>query len=145
MRELLYLKDDQLKQFIERMFIGYQATFSDARKTLKNHSLGVAHHKVILLMSIYEGITISQLMKKLKITKQSLNRVIKDLQRQELFYFRKDSKDSRLRRVFLNEKGKKVFSEIFNVQKKRFERAFLKSTSQEVLYFESVLKKIINE
>ena len=145
MRELLYLKDDQLKQFIERMFIGYQATFSDARKTLKNHSLGVAHHKVILLMSIYEGITISQLMKKLKITKQSLNRVIKDLQRQELFYFRKDSKDSRLRRVFLNEKGKKVFSEIFNVQKKRFERAFLKSTSQEVLYFVSVLKKIINE
>ena len=145
MRELLYLKDDQLKQFIERMFIGYQATFSDARKTLKNHSLGGAHHKVILLMSIYEGITISQLMKKLKITKQSLNRVIKDLQRQELFYFRKDSKDSRLRRVFLNEKGKKVFSEIFNVQKKRFERAFLKSTSQEVLYFESVLKKIINE
>ena len=145
MRELLYLKDDQLKQFIERMFIGYQATFSDARKTLKNHSLGVAHHKVILLMSIYEGITISQLMKKLKITKQSLNRVIKDLQRQELFYFRKDSRDSRLRRVFLNEKGKKVFSEIFNVQKKRFERAFLKSTSQEVLYFESVLKKIINE
>ena len=84
-------------------------------------------------------------MKKLKITKQSLNRVIKDLQRQELFYFRKDSRDSRLRRVFLNEKGKKVFSEIFNVQKKRFERAFLKSTSQEVLYFESVLKKIINE
>ena len=145
MRELLYLKDDQLKQFIERMFIGYQATFSDARKTLKNHSLGVAHHKVILLMSIYEGITISQLMKKLKITKQSLNRVIKDLQRQELFYFRKDSRDSRLRRVFLNEKGKIVFSEIFNVQKKRFERAFLKSTSQEVLYFESVLKKIINE
>ena len=53
MRELLYLKDDQLKQFIERMFIGYQATFSDARKTLKNHSLGVAHHKVILLMSIF--------------------------------------------------------------------------------------------
>ena len=134
-----------MKQFIERMFIGYQATFSDARKTLKNHSLGVAHHKVILLMSIYEGITISQLMKKLKITKQSLNRVIKDLQRQELFYFRKDSKDSRLRRVFLNEKGKKVFSEIFNVQNKRFERAFLKSTSLEVLYFESVLKKIINE
>ena len=145
MRELLYLKDDQLKQFIERMFIGYQATFSDARKALKNHSLGVAHHKVILLMSIYEGITISELMKKLKITKQSLNRVIKDLQRQDLFYFKKDTRDSRLRRVFLNDKGKKIFSEIFNVQKKRFEKAFLNSTSQEVLYFESVLKKIINE
>mgnify|MGYP003325228271 CR=1 FL=1 len=43
MRELLYLKDEQLKQFIEKIFIGYQASFSDAKRTLENHSIGIAH------------------------------------------------------------------------------------------------------
>ena len=79
MRQLLYLKDEQLKQFIEKLFIGYRETFTDAKKVLENYKIGIAHHKVLHLLSLYKGITISQLLKKLKITKQSLNRVLKDL------------------------------------------------------------------
>ena len=79
MKELLYLKDDQLKEFIEKISMSYRETFSDAKKVLDKYSIGVAHHKVINLISLYDGITISELLKKLKITKQSLNRVIKDL------------------------------------------------------------------
>jgi len=145
MRELLYLKDDQLKQFIEKIFTGYQASFSDARKKLENHSIGIAHHKVIHLLSLYKGITISGLLKKLKVTKQSLNRVLKDLTRLNLIYYAKDKKDTRVKHVFLSEKGEKIFKEVFEIQKKRLEKAFLKSSSEEVLFFEKVLKKIINE
>ena len=145
MRELLYLKDEQLKQFIEKIFIGYQASFSDAKRTLENHSIGIAHHKVIHLISSYKGITISGLLKKLKVTKQSLNRVLKDLKRLDLIYYEKGKNDSRVKKVYLNDKGNKVFDEIFKVQKKRIEKAFLKSSSEEVLFFENVLKKIINE
>ena len=145
MRELLYLKDEQLKQFIEKIFIGYQASFSDAKRTLENHSIGIAHHKVIHLISSYKGITISGLLKKLKVTKQSLNRVLKDLKRLDLIYYEKGKNDSRVKKVYLNDKGNKVFEEIFKIQKKRIEKAFLKSSSEEVLFFENVLKKIINE
>jgi|TARA_Y100001970_G_scaffold252988_1_gene327296 DNA-binding MarR family transcriptional regulator len=145
MRELLYLKDEQLKQFIEKIFIGYQASFSDAKRTLENHSIGIAHHKVIHLISSYKGITISGLLKKLKVTKQSLNRVLKDLKRLDLIYYEKGKNDSRVKKVYLNDKGNKVFDEIFKIQKKRIEKAFLKSSSEEVLFFENVLKKIINE
>ena len=95
MRELLYLKDDQLKEFIEKLFISYRESFSDAKKTLDKYSIGVAHHKVIHLLSIYKGITISELLKKLKITKQSLNRVIKDLIKLDAISFKKDKKDTR--------------------------------------------------
>ena len=63
MRELLYLKDDQLKKFIEKLFIGYRESFADAKKTLDKYSIGIAHHKVIHLLSIYKGITISELLK----------------------------------------------------------------------------------
>ena len=145
MRELLYLKDDQLKKFIEKLFMGYRESFSDAKKTLDKYSIGIAHHKVIHLLSIYKGITISELLKKLKITKQSLNRVLKDLIKLDVISFKKDKKDSRLKHVFLSEKGEKLFGEIFSVQKKRIYRAFLNSTSEEVLFFDNVLKKIIHE
>ena len=145
MKELLYLKDDHLKEFIEKLFIGYRESFSDAHKTLKKYSLCTAHHKVIHLLSIYKGITVSQLLKKLKITKQSLNRVLKDLIKLDIIFFKKDKKDSRMKHIFLNDKGEKIFNEIFSSQKKRIYKALLNSTSEEVLYFNNVLKKIIHE
>ena len=102
MKELLYLKDDQLKEFIEKISMSYRETFSDAKKVLNKHSIGIAHHKVINLISLYEGITISGLLKKLKITKQSLNRVLKDLIKIEVIDFKKDQIDTRLKHVYLN-------------------------------------------
>ena len=145
MKELLYLKDDQLKVFIEKIFMSYRESFGDAKKILEKYSIGIAHHKVIHLLSIYEGITVSELLKKLKVTKQSLNRILKDLIKLDVISFEKDKKDSRLKHVLLNEKGQKLFNEIFSVQKKRIYKAFLNSKSEEVLYFDNVLKKIINE
>ena len=145
MKQLLYLKDDQLKEFIEKISMSYRETFSDAKKVLDKYSIGVAHHKVINLISLYDGITISELLKKLKITKQSLNRVIKDLIKIEVIDFKKDKKDTRLKHVYLNDKGKKLFNEVFDVQKKRIYNALLTSSSKEVINFNNVLNKIINE
>jgi DNA-binding MarR family transcriptional regulator len=144
MKELLYLKDDQLKDLIEKLFISYRESFSDSKKILDKHSMGLAHHKVIHLLSTYKGISISSLLGKLKVTKQSLNRVLNDLIKLELLIFKKDEQDTRVKHVFLNEKGKKIFNEIFDVQKKRIYNALLNSSSEEVINFDKVLNKIIN-
>ncbi|MDC3142620.1 MarR family transcriptional regulator [Candidatus Pelagibacter sp.] len=144
MKELLYLKDDQLKSLIEKLFVSYRETFSDAKKVLDKYSIGLAHHKVIHLLSMYQGITISELLKRLKVTKQSLNRVLKDLIKLEIISFKKDDQDTRVKHVFLNEKGKKIFNEIFDHQKKRISNALLNSSSEEVINFDLVLSKIIN-
>ncbi len=144
MKDLLYLKDEQLKDLIEKLFIVYRDTFTDPKKILNKYSLGTAHHKVIHLVSTYEGISISELLKKLKVTKQSLNRVLKDLIKLEIITFKKDDQDTRVKHVFLNEKGKKLFNEIFHLQKKRIYNALLKSSSEEVINFDNVLNKIIN-
>ncbi len=145
MKELLYLKDEQLKHLIEKLFLSYRETFSDSKKILDKYNIGLAHQKTIHLISMYEGIAISELMGKLKVTKQSLNRVLKDLIKLEMIFFSKDKNDSRVKHIFLNEKGKKIFKEIFEVQKKRIYNALLNSSSQEVLNFDEVLKRIINE
>ena len=145
MKDLLYLKDEHLKEFIEKLFISYRESFGDAKKTLNKYSLGIAHHKVIHIISIHEGITISNLLKKLKVTKQSLNRILNDLVKFNIISFMKDEKDSRMKHVHLTKKGEEVFNEIFSSQKKRIYNAFIKSSSLEVNNFKSVLKKIINE
>jgi DNA-binding MarR family transcriptional regulator len=145
MKELLYLKDDQLKDIIEKLFLSYRESFADAKKILDKYSIGLAHHKVIHLLSIYKGISISELLKKLKVTKQSLNRVLKDLIKQEAIIFKKDKQDTRIKHVFLSEKGEKIFNDLFAAQKKRIYSALLNSSSEEVLNFDNVLKRIINE
>jgi len=144
MKELLYLKDEQLKHLIEKLFISYRETFADSKKVLNKYQIGLAHQKTIHLISMYEGISISELMRKLKVTKQSLNRVLKDLIKLEVIFFSKDEYDTRIKHIFLNEKGKEIFNEIFEVQKKRIYNALLNSSSQEVLSFDEVLNKIIN-
>ena len=144
MKELLYLKDDQLKHVIEKLFVGYREIFSDSKKILDRYSIGLAHNKVIHLLSMYEGISISKLLKRLKVTKQSLNRVLKDLIKLEIIEFKKDDQDTRVKHIYLNDKGRNISNEIFQTQKKRIYNALLNSKSEEVLNFDSVLHKIIN-
>ena len=145
MKKLLYLKDHQLKEYIEKIFNGYRETVADAKKVLDKHALGTAHNKVIHLISLYEGITISSLLRKLKVTKQSLNRVLNDLVEIKAIEFKRDEIDTRVKHVYLTEEGEKIFDEIFSAQKKRIYDAFLSSESNEVISFDKVLKKIINE
>ena len=145
MKKLLYLKDHQLKEYIEKIFNGYRETVADAKKVLDKHALGTAHNKVIHLISLYEGITISSLLRKLKVTKQSLNRVLNDLVEIKAIEFKRDEIDTRVKHVYLTEEGEKIFDEIFSAQKKRIYDAFLSSDSNDGISFDKVLKKIINE
>ena len=145
MTNLLYLKDDQIKDFIEQIFYAYRETYSDPKKILKKYSFGTAHHRAIHLIERYEGITISGLLNKLKITKQSLNRVLRDLIKNKAVIIKKGDVDSRQRCIYLNEKGKRLFDEIFLEQKKRIYNALKNSDSDSVIKFKNVLGRIINE
>ena len=108
MKKLLYLKDEELKQYIEKIFTGYRETVADPKKILDKYSIGIAHNKVIHLISLYEGITISELLKKLKVTKQSLNRVLNDLIKLNAIKYKKDEVDTRIKHVYLTQEGKKL-------------------------------------
>jgi len=145
MSDLLYLKDEQIKEFIEQIFYAYRETYSDHKKILKKYSFGTAHHRAIHLIERYEGLTISELLNKLKITKQSLNRVLKDLVKNKTVFIKKGEIDSRQRHIFLNEKGKKLFEEVFAEQKKKIYNALKNSDSDSVIKFKKVLNKITNE
>ncbi len=68
--------DDEL---IELMFFAYRDLVGDADHLLEDFGLGRAHHRVLHFVNRRAGLTIAELLDILKITKQSLNRVLKDL------------------------------------------------------------------
>ena len=76
MKELLYLKDKQLKEYILNIFYAYKNSFDDIKKVSKKYDLGIPHYKTLLIISAFRGINVSELLQKLGVTKQSLNRVI---------------------------------------------------------------------
>ena len=99
---------------------------------LDKYSIGIAHNKVIHLISLYKGITISELLKKLKVTKQSLNRVLNDLIKLKSIKYEKDGVDTRVKHVYLTKEGEKLFEEIFSIQKKGFIMLLLAQTQMKL-------------
>ena len=144
MKDLLYLKDDQIKDCIRLLLYAYRETFSDPKEILKKKSLGPAHFRTLHLIDTDEGISVNELLYKLKITKQSLNRVLKDLKRLKMIKQIKDRLDTRRRLLYLDSDGKKIYSEVFESQKKRIFNALKDSDPSSVIKFKEVLKKIIN-
>jgi DNA-binding MarR family transcriptional regulator len=144
MRDLLYLKDDQIKDFIEQIFYVYRETYSDPKKILKKYSFGTAHQRTIYIIERNAGITVSGLLKKLKVTKQSLNRVLRDLLKSKMIKQIKDEEDTRRKNLFLDKEGQVFFNKIYETQKKRISDALKNSEPDSVVKFKEVLNKIIN-
>ena len=144
MKDLLYLKDEQIKDCIQLLLYAYRETFSDPLEILKKNSLGAAHYRALHLVERNEGINVNELLIKLKITKQSLNRVLKELKRLRLIKQVKDKNDTRRKLLYLDQNGRKFYQQVFESQKKRIFNALKHSDSDSVIKFKEVLKKIIN-
>tara|TARA_Y100001970_G_scaffold270712_1_gene364959 strand:+ start:6690 stop:7130 length:441 start_codon:yes stop_codon:yes gene_type:complete len=144
MKDLLYLKDEQIKDFIQLLFYAYRETFSDPKKVLSKKFFGPAHLRSLNLIERHPGISLSELMFKLKVTKQSLNRVLRDLIKSKMVKQVKDENDTRKKNLYLNKEGKIFFDAVYNSQKKRIFNALKSSNSDSVIKFKEVLKKIVD-
>ncbi len=144
MKELLYLKDEQIKDFIQLLFYAYRETFSDPKKILSENSFGPAHLRALNLIERNPGTSLGELMFLLKVTKQSLNRVLRDLIETKMIKQIKDKEDSRKKNLFLDIKGQIFFNKIYETQKKRIFNALKNSEPDSVVKFKEVLNKIIN-
>ena len=144
MKELLYLKDEQIKDFIQLLFYAYRETFSDPKKLLDENSFGLAHLRALNLIERNPGINLGELMFLLKVTKQSLNRVLRDLIESKMIKQVNDAEDTRRKNLFLDKDGQVFFNKIYETQKKRIFNALKNSEPDSVVKFKEVLGKIIN-
>ena len=83
-------------------------------------------------------------MYQLKITKQSLNRVLRGLLESKMIKQIKDDEDTRKKNLFLDKDGKVFFDKIYDTQKKRIFNALKNSEPESVIKFKEVLNRIIN-
>jgi DNA-binding MarR family transcriptional regulator len=144
MKDLLYLKDDQIKEFIQLLYYAYRESFSDPKEVLSKKFFGPAHLRALNLIESNPGVNLGELIFKLKITKQSLNRVLRDLIKTKMIKQVKDESDTRKKNLFLDKEGKIFFETAYNSQKKRIFNALKNSNADSVIKFKDVLKKIID-
>ena len=144
MKDLLYLKDDQIKEFIQLLYNAYRETSADPKEILSKKFFGPAHLRALNLIERYPGINLGELIFELKVTKQSLNRVLRDLIKTKMIKQVQDENDTRKKNLFLDKEGKIFFETVYVAQKKRIFNALKNSGSDSVIKFKDVLKKIIN-
>ncbi len=144
MKDLLYLKDEQIKDFIQLLFYAYRETFADPQIVLKKKFFGPAHLRSLNLIERHPGISLGELIFKLKVTKQSLNRVLRELIKSRMIKQIKDKSDTRKKNLYLDKEGKIFFEQIYSAQKKRIFKALKNSNADSVIKFKEVLKKIID-
>lgn len=142
---LLFLTEDQLLQGIELMFFAYKGFTSDPDRILQNHTYGRAHHRAIHFINRNEGITVNNLMDILGVTKQSLNRVLRQLVDDGLVESLVGKKDRRERNLRLTEIGKELEQQLSAAQRNRMRMAYRAAGPDAVQGFRKVLENIMDD
>ena len=115
--------DDPMFDLIELLYFAYRDFVGDADRLLEAYGFGRAHHRVLHFVSRSPGLTIAELLDILRITKQSLNRVLKELLAQGFIEARAGALDRRHRQLYATEEGEALARQLAQVQSRRFGRA----------------------
>jgi DNA-binding MarR family transcriptional regulator len=112
-----------LFELIELFFFAYRDFVGDPDRLLEDYGFGRAHHRVIHFVDRNPGLTIAELLDILKITKQSLNRVLKELITKEYIESRSGIEDRRQRHLHVTSKGKQLADSLASLQMRRIGQA----------------------
>ena len=144
-QKALFLRKETLRRGIELLFYAYRDFTSEADSILSEIGLGRAHHRVLYFVGKYSGMTVSDLLSILRITKQSLSRVLSHLIAEGYVRQKIGDTDKRQRLLFLTSKGSALEARLTDIQCKRFANAYLQSGASDVAGFEQVLNALLDE
>jgi DNA-binding MarR family transcriptional regulator len=142
--QLLFLTDDQLRQGIELIFFAYRGFTADPDRILEEMGYGRAHHRAVHFINRRPGLTVNELLEILGVTKQSLNRVLRQLVEDGLVESRIGRTDRRQRNLHLTEKGRVLEQELSAAQRRRMRAAFSSAGPDAVVGFRKVLEGMID-
>lgn len=141
----LFLREEDLRQAIELLFYAYRDFTGEPDEVLAKIGFGRAHHRVVYFVGRYPNITVSGLLKILRITKQSLARVLRQLIDEDYIVQQSGARDRRQRLLRLTEKGVALEHELSSRQRARIARAYREAGAVAVDGFRKVLLGIIDE
>ncbi|HZT88605.1 MAG TPA: MarR family transcriptional regulator [Stellaceae bacterium] len=135
--------DDEVRQGIELLFYAYRDFTAEPDAILDRYGFGRAHHRVVHFVGRHPQMTVGELLGILRITKQSLSRVLGQLVRQGFIVQHPGPHDRRQRRLELTEKGSELERQLSQPQRARVGNAYRKAGPQAVEGFRKVLLNII--
>jgi DNA-binding MarR family transcriptional regulator len=117
------MNDSEAAELVEMLFFAYRDFVADADEMLAQIGFGRAHHRVLHFVGRSPGMTVAQLLDILRITKQSLSRVLKDLLEQGFVLQKEGPEDRRQRLLFLTSEGEALWQKLITPQMQRFRDA----------------------
>ena len=142
---LLFLTDAQLRQGVELMFFAYRDMIADADRLLADRGYGRAHHRCLHFVWRRPGLSVTELLDILRVTKQSLNRVLRQLVEDGLIRSTVGHTDRRRRSLELTEEGEILVRALSAAQNERMRRVFREVGPDAVAAFKSVLAGMIDD
>jgi DNA-binding MarR family transcriptional regulator len=115
--------DPKLVTFVELLFFAYRDFTREADAVLAEYGLGRAHHRVLHFVNRSPGLKVAELLDILKITKQSLARVLKELVDQGWIIQHEGTSDRRQRLLYATEKGQALSHRLDALQARRVDDA----------------------
>ena len=136
---------DELLACVELLFFAYRDFTGDPDAVLEKYGFGRAHHRVLHFVERNPGLRVASLLDILKITKQSLARVLKQLIDQEFIVQKTGPEDRRERLLFATPKGAKLAGKLTDLQIKRMAGALDKAGPHSLETLFQVLLGMIGE
>ncbi|MFM7344278.1 MAG: MarR family winged helix-turn-helix transcriptional regulator [Tagaea sp.] len=141
----LFLRDEDLRLGIELLFYAYRDFTAEPDRMLAEIGLGRAHHRVVYFVGRYPGIVVGELLGILRITKQSLSRVLGELIRKGYIVQKRGAVDRRQRRLELTEAGAALERKLTENQRKRIATSYRSAGPGAVEGFRRVMTQLIDE
>lgn len=141
----LFLRDEELVQGIELLFYAYRDFTGDPDAVLEEYGFGRAHHRVVHFVARNPGMSVAELLEILRITKQSLSRVLGQLVERGFVVQRKGTRDRRQRLLYLTETGRDLAERLTEPQKRRVARAYRGAGADAVEGYRKVLTGLIDD
>ena len=135
--------EDEVRQGIELLFFAYRDFTAEPDAILARYAFGRAHHRVIHFVGRHPQMTVGELLGILRITKQSLSRVLGQLVRQGFIVQRPGARDRRQRLLELTFKGRELERQLSEPQRVRVANAYRQVGVRAVEGFRKVLLEII--
>lgn len=139
----LFLREPELRKGMELLYFGYSHLTRAIDEGLAKQGLGRAHHRTLYFIARQPGLTVSQLLALLGITKQSLGRVLGELMERGLVEMRPGDRDRRQRLLRLTAEGAALEATLFDALRERLSAAYQSAGQGAVGGFWAVLEGLI--
>ena len=139
----IFLEEKEIRKLMELLFFSYRDFTAGPDEILEKIQFGRAHHRIIYFVGKHNEITIKELLKILKITKQSLSRVLNQLVKRKYINMTVGS-DKRTKNLILTQTGIELEKKLSNIQITKIRNILQNANENDINGFKKILFAMID-